>query len=231
MMPGRTQLMRMFDSIHSCDNEIVMFSTPALADAECIIPGMPFRFPIVTLTMEPPLSPIHCRYASRHMRKVPVRLVSTTAENPLWLMSALSAMNCPPALLIRMSNFANCSTQNSMQASTSSSFRMFVDGPATTFPRTWANALISSAASTHCPRFLLAMMTVAPRVASSNAIDRPMPVPPPDTNATLPSNRSSRKQLLQSAVLCCVVAFAVAILSSLTAWLGCLSELGFCLSC
>ena len=44
---------------------------------------------------------------------------------------------------------------------------------------------------------LLAITTVAPRDASSMAIDLPMPLPPPVTNATLPANRVGRYTLFQ----------------------------------
>jgi hypothetical protein len=57
--------------------------------------------------------------------------------------------------------------------------------------------LIVAAAVSQVSTVRLAITTVAPSETNSFAIALPMPVPPPDTKATLFAKRSLRKQLLQ----------------------------------
>ena len=57
--------------------------------------------------------------------------------------------------------------------------------------------MIAAAVSSHVSTFRLAITTIAPREANSFAIALPIPVPPPDTKATLFAKRSLRKQLRQ----------------------------------
>ena len=81
---------------------------------------------------------------------------------------------------------------------TCSSSLIEVEGPTTTLPQhlpSFISLLISSAATVHFFSSLDAMTTVAPREASSVAMLRPIPVPPPVTRATLLWKRVGRKTL------------------------------------
>ena len=151
-------------------------------------------------TIEPPLSLMYWLYASRIIKKDPCKFVSTTAANPRRLSSLLSWINCPPELLTSIFKAPYFSTMCSIKFSICSSLRMFVEGPTTTRPPLedfFSKTLISSAAFWHFSTFRLAITTVAPSKANSVVMDRPIPVPPPVTRATLFLNKSSRKQLFQ----------------------------------
>lgn len=63
----------------------------------------PFLVSTIMLTMTPPCSPNHWRNALRIIKKVPLRLVSTTARKPLAEMVSAAETNWPPALLTRKS--------------------------------------------------------------------------------------------------------------------------------
>ena len=105
IQPGATALTR--TGAHSSAAVSVRLSMPARAAPEWPMPGMPPHMSAMMLTMAPPFGAslaavrfsIHCVTHSRAIRKPPVRLLRTTASQPLALIAASGAGNWPPALL------------------------------------------------------------------------------------------------------------------------------------
>ncbi|KYF71106.1 hypothetical protein BE15_37555 [Sorangium cellulosum] len=99
LLPGATALTRMPSAAHSTASDRVRFSTPARAAPVCAMPGNPRATDAVTFTTRPRRAGIIARRAtSRVMKKVPFRLLRTTASQPFGVMSAAGLGNCPPAL-------------------------------------------------------------------------------------------------------------------------------------
>ena len=89
---------------HSSAAVSVKLSMPARAAPEWPMPGMPPHMSAMMLTMAPPrvARPSHRASTGEHsraIRKPPVRLLRTTASQPLALIAASGAGNWPPALL------------------------------------------------------------------------------------------------------------------------------------
>ncbi len=122
------------------------------------------------------------------MRKPPVRLVRTTASQPFSEMSRSGAGNWPPALFTRPSMRPCAASTASTVAQTCSSSRM---------SQAWVVAAPPAAAiSAHTVSSFSGLRpmsaTFAPRAASSWAVQRPMPLPPPVTTTDWPANRPAR---------------------------------------
>jgi hypothetical protein len=77
----------------------VKLTMPARAAPLWPMPGIEPHMSATMLTMAPPRRAMHWVKHSRATRKPPVRLVLTTASQPLALMASSGVMNCPPALL------------------------------------------------------------------------------------------------------------------------------------
>jgi hypothetical protein len=88
------------------------------------MPGIEPHMSATMLTMAPPRRAMHWVKHSRATRKPPVRLVLTTASQPLALMASSGVMNWPPALLTRPSMCPCSATTAATMARTASSCRM-----------------------------------------------------------------------------------------------------------
>jgi hypothetical protein len=115
-------------------------------------------------------------------------LVSITACQPLALIFSSGVMYWPPALLTRASMRPWACTASVTMALTPSSLRM---------SQTWKlarppSSAISMAVACSFSGLRPTSTTMAPRRASSCAVQRPMPEPPPVTITTRPANRPSR---------------------------------------
>ncbi|MNI83457.1 hypothetical protein D3C73_1402620 [compost metagenome] len=126
---------------------------------------------------------------SRAIRKPPTRLVRITVSKPFWLIEAKGDGYCPPALLtrpwigpcLRISSLTRCVTASSSRIS-----------------QTAQSALPPSSAISAATVLSLSALrptssTWAPRAASSWAVQRPMPLPPPVTMMFWPANKSALK--------------------------------------
>src|SRR6478735_2194004 len=114
-----------------------------------------------------PLSIIRLPAARAH-RKLPSSTIEVTALQPFGDRSSAFTTKFPAALLTRQSIRPNVSTAACMSASTWSGSR----------------AAVSASGSARRP----ATTTAAPSRENSSAMARPMPLPPPVTTATCPSN-------------------------------------------
>src|SRR5919204_126346 len=173
---------------HSIDSTRIMFSTAARAADECAMPGRPWCGDSVTLiTFPPPPGIIDLVATAWVISQVPSRLSRTTARKPLALMSSAGDMYWPPALftsvLIRPCRSRTLSTN----ARTWSSSRMS-QTTGSQLPGSHS-AAVSSSGSSRRP----ATTTRAPSEASSTAVARPIPEPPPVTTITWPSSSPGRK--------------------------------------
>ena len=193
IQPGATALTR--TGAHSSAAVSVKLSMPARAAPEWPMPGMPFHMSAMMLTIAPPRarlpsSCIHWVMHSRAIRKPPVRLLRTTASQPLALIAASGAGNWPPALLTSAS-------MRPWRASTVADrrlHRVFVADVADVRRAAAADGLDLALHRARASRALRpTIATRAPSDASSCAVQRPMPEPPPVTSATWPANRSARK--------------------------------------
>ena len=160
------------------------------------MPGMPFHMSAMMLTIAPPRgapwpssSSIHWVMHSRAIRKPPVRLLRTTASQPLALIAASGEGNWPPALLTRASIRPWASSTAATVACTAASSRMSAACTEQLPPTASISRFTASSFSSVRPT----IATRAPSDASSCAVQRPMPEPPPVTRATWPANRSARK--------------------------------------
>src|SRR5512133_1782678 len=139
----------------------------------------------MTLTMAPPspLSIIRLPAACAH-RKLPSRTIEVTAFHPFGDRSSAFTTKFPAALFTRQSMRPNVSTAALISASTCSGSRTSVGSASAVPPAPSIIAAVSASGSARRP----ATTTAAPRRENSSAIARPMPLPPPVTTATCPSN-------------------------------------------
>ena len=191
IQPGATAFTRTPAWAHSKAAVIVRLLMPARAAPLWPMPGMPLRKSAVMLTTAPPCACMHWLNSSRIIRKPPVRLLATTASKPFLLMASSGAGNCPPALLTRPLTRPCRAITAATWAFTASSSRMSKAAVSQRPPSAVISA--ATASSLACVRPLIT--TVAPSDASSCATQRPMPLPPPVTHTTRPSNRPGRKTL------------------------------------
>src|SRR6218665_576728 len=174
--PGATALTRTPAAAHSQAAVSVNDNMPARAGPEWPIPGMPPHMSAMMLTMAPPCISIPYVKHSRAIRKPPVRLLRSTASQPLRLMARKGAGNCPPALLNRPS-MRPCRASTAPTVSrTASSSRM-----SQTWVLTCSAASGAAAAISACTAWSLAPVRPpspnrAPRLANSCAA--PPPTPP-----------------------------------------------------
>src|SRR5207245_2797641 len=140
-----------------------------------------------TLTMTPP-PPCFTIWRCAHLqpRNTPLRLMPTTAFQPLTEISSGRARNDAPALLIITSRRPKSRAVRSTIACTCSSTRTSttIANVRRPSPRT------ASATGSRCSIFRLQTATSAPARANSMAIDLPMPVPPPVMMAVRPSREN-----------------------------------------
>src|SRR6056297_1352428 len=104
-----------------------------------------------------------------------------TARNPLAGICSAAAMNCPPALLTRMSSGA--SSRIRVNAASTCSLSRTSATMVSTEPA-GARSWVSSSVCAVLPR----TKTFAPRSANNSAHARPIPLPPPVTSAVRPAN-------------------------------------------
>jgi hypothetical protein len=170
---------------HSTAAVSVKLTIPARAAPLCAMPGIEPQLSATMLTMAPPCSCIACTKHSRAIRKPPVRLVATTASQPLALIVAAGAMYWPPALLTSASMRPWRASTVATACLTASSSRMSQARLSARPP----SARISSAVACSLAASRPSSTGVAPSAASSWAVQRPMPEPPPVTTTTWPANR------------------------------------------
>ena len=120
-----------------------------------------------------------------------MRLLATTASKPRLLMAISGAGNWPPALFTRPATGPWRAITAATPAFTASSSRMSKAAVSQRPPSSAISAATRSSLS--CERPLIT--TRALREASSCATQRPMPLPPPVTHITWPSNRPGWKTL------------------------------------
>src|SRR5436190_4482417 len=120
------------------------------------------------------------RASSREQKKVPSRTIPTTARQPFGESSSALMRKFPAALFTTVVSGPSSASAASNAAATASGSRTSA-GAATPAP---IAATVSSSGSRRRPR----TATEAPSRASSSAIARPSPVPPPVTSATRPSS-------------------------------------------
>ena len=117
--------------------------------------------------------------------QVPSTFSRMTVRKPLALMSSAGVRYCPPALFTSRSMRPWRSSTPSISAPTWSSSRM--SQLRASIPS--ARAAVSASGSSRRPQ----TTTRAPSAASSSALARPSPLPPPLTMATWPSSRPGWK--------------------------------------
>src|SRR3989442_1739534 len=137
------------------------------------------------ITPPPPCSTIW-RCAHLQPRNTPLRLIPTTAFQPLTEISSGRARNDAPALLIMTSRRPKSRAVRSTIACTCSSTRTSTTIANVRRPR----PRTASATGSRCSSFRLQTATSAPARANSMAIDFPMPVPPPVMMAVRPSREN-----------------------------------------
>ena len=120
--------------------------------------------------------------------KPPVRLLRTTASKPLVLIVFIGVRYCPPALLTRPSMRPVAARTPSIVAITDGSSRMSHGWALARPPSASISAFTVSSLSAVRP----ISATWAPSEASSCAVQRPMPLPPPVTMMVWPANRPGR---------------------------------------
>src|SRR4051812_7446676 len=186
--PAASAVSRMLKRDHSIESTLVRFSTAARAAEECAIPGSPWWGERVTFTILPPrCSGIIALVATAWLiSQVPSTFRVITVRKPLGVMSSAGVMYCPPALFTSTSIRPCRSITSSTSAWTWPSSRMS-HWSASTAP--CARAAVSSSGSSRRPQ----TVTVAPQAASSSAVARPSPLPPPLTIATWPWSRPGAK--------------------------------------
>jgi hypothetical protein len=121
--------------------------------------------------------------------KPPVRLLRTTASKPLVEMLLASARYWPPALLTSPSMRPVAARIASTVAITAASSRMSQGWMVARPPSSMISARTRSSLSGLRPT----SATSAPSAASSCAVQRPMPLPPPVTIMVWPENRPGAK--------------------------------------
>ncbi|MND67817.1 hypothetical protein D3C80_592430 [compost metagenome] len=149
------------------------------------MPGMPPHMSASMLTMLPPVLLRPWLNTSRATRKPPTRLVRTTASKPFWLIEASGAGYWPPALLTRWWMTPRSASTAATMALTASSSRMSQACQLALPP----SSTISPAVFSNFSGLRPTSTTWAPRAASSWAVQRPMPLPPPVTMMVWPLNR------------------------------------------
>ena len=117
-----------------------------------------------------------------------MRFVRTTASQPFALIAASGAGNWPPALLTRPSMRPWAARASATVDFTNASSRMSHSWMLTVPPEDSISAWTVSSLARARPT----SATVAPRLASSWAVHRPIPEPAPVTTTTWSAKRSSR---------------------------------------
>ena len=130
-----------------------------------------------------PLSIIRLPAAWAH-RKLPSSTIEVTALQPFGDRSSAFTTKFPAALLTRQSIRPKVSTAACISASTCSGSRTSVGSASAVPPEPSISAAVSASGSARRP----ATTTAAPSRENSSAMARPMPLPPPVTTATCPSN-------------------------------------------
>jgi hypothetical protein len=180
---------RMPCRLHSMARPQARLATAARPAEACADPGIPRSGLKPTNTINPPPPGIIVRIATpRVMLQTASTVTSWTAREPFSEISSAGAENWPPALLTSTSIVSKRSSAASMTRSTPGRSRRSAD------------TARQSAAGTHdlAAHLLERLRATAahdhtgPRAASSSAVARPMPVPPPVTSATLPAFASGR---------------------------------------
>ena len=110
-----------------------------------------------------------------------------TARMPFNAIDSSGAANWPPALFTRMSTTPNRSSTASRNAPSCSGSRTSVGIARHSNPAPSSSPRTASSGSGRRPQ----IATLAPVLASSSAVARPIPVPPPVTMATVPAFASS----------------------------------------
>ena len=165
-----------------------MFTTAALPAAACAIPGPPENAWVATMfTMDPgSLAPAARRCSCWLHRNVPSTTILLTARHALALIDEARTGKFAAALLMRIVGTPSAASISSKARSTWSA--------SLTSHSAWAaRPPTSSTAATprwRCPSSLETTPIAAPARASSSAIARPRPVPPPVTIATWPARAS-----------------------------------------
>src|SRR6266436_2319763 len=118
--------------------------------------------------------------------KPPVKLLRTTASNPLVEIAFSGERNWPPALLTRPSMRPYLASTASMAPTTMVSSRMSQARLIACPPSSSISRCTSVSFSTVLPT----IATLAPSAASSWTVQRPIPLPPPVTMMVCPLNRS-----------------------------------------
>ena len=143
------------------------------------MPGIPRHMSATMLTMVPPCFIRRCENSSRAIKKPPVRLVRTTVSQPFWLMASSGAGNWPPALLTSAWTAPRSAKMALIVSLTASSLRMSREWKLT--KSALRSSPISPATRSSFSILRPSSTTWAPRLASSWAVQRPMPLPPPVT--------------------------------------------------
>ena len=185
MSPGTRQFTWIPYGPHSTARVSVRFFTPAFAAEECANPGPPVQaYDAPTLTIEPGISAASSRRPySRHIRNVPLRVMSTTVRHALGDRSSVGDGKLAAALLT--------STPGSPNRAVDAVERR---GDAVGVADVALDALDLGAergdrvrAASRCSGLRLSTARSAPRRANSDAIALPSPVPPPVTTTVTPS--------------------------------------------
>src|SRR4051812_19277089 len=164
--------------------------TPALAAAECAMPGPPVIAAVVAmLTMhasDPAATARRC--SSCEQKNVPSSTIRSTARQPLGDRSAAATGKFAAALLTSTVTGAPSAAATASYAAATDSGSRTSSSTSHALPPTSCTAATPAA---RCSGDRLAIATAAPARASSTAIALPRPVPPPVTSATRPANVSA----------------------------------------
>ena len=184
--PGASALTLMPSGAHSTANDLVRLPTPALAAAACAMPGPPVKDWVARmLTIAPPgrSRPVTRRRSSWLQKKVPSSTMLVTERNALGRMEAASTGKLAAALLTRTVGVPSAASSASNASAISSGSRMSAGACAARPPT--ASTAATPASRCSSDREMTPM--AAPARASSTAMARPRPVPPPVTIAVVPS--------------------------------------------
>ncbi len=186
--PAATQIARTPKRDHSFDSDAAIVSRAERAIEECAIIGIPRRGLNPRKNTTPRRRGIIQRVATSCVRCQGASTFSRcTARSPLSSIASAGAANWPPALFTRMSTAPKRSSTASRNTATCAGSRTS-QGIASTFrPSASSSARTCSSGSGRRPQ----IATLAPVRASSRAVARPMPVPPPVTIATAPAFASA----------------------------------------
>ena len=160
--------------------------------------GMPFHMSAMMLTMAPPwrcASPslsIHCVTHSRAIRKPPVRLLRTTASQPLAVI-ALQRRRELAAGVVDQRVDAAVAREHRGDGGLDLRFLADVAGMRRADAAGGLDLALHRVAA--CASVRPTITTAAPSAASSCAVQRPMPEPPPVTTTTWPGTGPARRSI------------------------------------